>query len=72
MLTNAATVATTGTRRITQLQYLLQLPPPTSENAVNAKFAEFCQRGSSHAPPGRVQAPAPSRREERTAAGKFA
>jgi hypothetical protein len=41
MLTNAATVATIGTRRITQLQYLLQLSSPTSEKAVNAKFAEF-------------------------------
>ena len=41
MLTNAATVATIGTRRITQLQYLLQLSSPTSENSVKPKFAEF-------------------------------
>jgi hypothetical protein len=34
-----------GTRRIAQLQYLLQLSSPTSENAQNANFAvtEFCE-----------------------------
>jgi hypothetical protein len=42
-LANATTLATIGTRRITQLQYLLQLTSPTSENSVKAKFnfAEF-------------------------------
>lgn len=42
-LANATTVATIGIRRITQLQYLLQLSSPTSENSVKRKldFAEF-------------------------------
>jgi hypothetical protein len=40
-LANATTLATIGTRRITQLQYLLQLSSPTSENFQKAKFAEF-------------------------------
>src|SRR5215212_1469290 len=31
---DATTLATIGTRRITQLQYLLQLSSPTSENSV--------------------------------------
>jgi hypothetical protein len=38
-LYNATTVASIGTRRITQLQYLLQLSSPTSENPQNANFA---------------------------------
>jgi hypothetical protein len=37
-LANVTTVASIGTRRITQLQYLLQLSSPTSENAQKAKF----------------------------------
>jgi hypothetical protein len=37
---NATTLASMGTRRITQLQYLLQLSSPTSENSVKAKFRE--------------------------------
>jgi hypothetical protein len=40
-LANAPTLASIGTRRMTQLQYLLQLSSPTSENSVMAKFAEF-------------------------------
>ena len=36
-LANANILATIGTRRITQLHYLLQLSPPTSQNAVRAK-----------------------------------
>jgi len=40
-LANATTVASIGIRRITQLQYLLQLSSPTSENAQKAKFAEI-------------------------------
>src|SRR5215212_1902655 len=39
-LYNAPTLATIGTRRITQLQYLLHLSSPTSENSVTAKFAD--------------------------------
>jgi hypothetical protein len=39
-LANAPTLATIGTRRITQLQYLLQLSLPTSENAVKTKFVK--------------------------------
>jgi hypothetical protein len=38
-LANATTLATIGTMRITQLQYLLQLSSPTSENPQKAKFA---------------------------------
>src|SRR5215213_916696 len=38
-LANSTTLATIGTRRITQLQYLLQLSSPTSENPQNANFA---------------------------------
>jgi hypothetical protein len=37
-LTNTTTLATIGTKRITQLQYLLQLSWPTSENSVKTKF----------------------------------
>jgi hypothetical protein len=40
-LANATTVASIGIRRIIQLQNLLQLSSPTSENAQKAKFAEF-------------------------------
>jgi hypothetical protein len=36
---NTTTLASIGTRRITQLQYLLQLSSPTSENSIKAKFA---------------------------------
>src|SRR5215212_7761178 len=42
---DATTLATIGTRRITQLQYLLQLSSPTSENSVYAKFAKNRPRG---------------------------
>jgi hypothetical protein len=41
VLANAPTLATIGTRRITQLQYLLQLFSRTSENSVPANFGEF-------------------------------
>jgi hypothetical protein len=45
---HARTVATIGTRRITQLQYLLNLPwRPTSENAVKAK-SDFRERFPSN------------------------
>jgi hypothetical protein len=40
-LRNSYTILAEPGGRITQLQYLLQLSSPTSENAVKAKFAEF-------------------------------
>src|SRR5215204_34632 len=39
-LANVTTVATIGTRRITQLQYLLQLSSPTAENSHSTHSGE--------------------------------